>query len=119
MKDSKVKKMKAPFKLLISITDRGVGKDLELYLTQHDMNGGVLFMGKGTAESNIADIFGFGISDKDVLACLIPIEKLSQTVHDFNEITGIERDGYGLLFEIDVSSASSNLMELLNISVGE
>ena len=115
----KIKKEKSPLKLIVSITDRGVAKDIETYLNSKKLNGGIVFMGKGTAESNIADIFGFGISDKDVLVSLIPVKNLDKTIKDINEITGIEKDEYGLLFVMDLQSASSNLLEVLNVKVGE
>lgn len=119
MRENKISKMKSPIKLLVSFTDRDVAKDLEAYLNDHNLDGGVVFMGKGTSESDIADIFGFGISDRDVIACLIPVGQVDKVIHDFNEISGIEKDNYGLLFVMDLQSASSNLLEFLKIKVGE
>lgn len=119
MKESKVTKMKTPMKLIISFADRDVTKDMEDYLGEMGLNGGIVFRGKGTAESDIADIFGFGIEDKDILTCLVPIEKLKKTVHDLKEISGIEDRNYGLLFVVDLQSASSNLLEFMDIKVGE
>ena len=118
MRENKPTKMKAPIKLLVSFTDRDVAKDLENYLNDKGLDGGIVFMGKGTSESEIADIFGFGMSDRDVIACLVPTGQLDKVIHDFNEISGIERDNYGLLFVIDLQSASSNLLEFLRIKVG-
>lgn len=117
MRENNVTKIKAPFKLLISFTDRDVAKDLENYLNERNLNSGLVFMGKGTSESEIADIFGFGISDRDVLTCLIPSDKVDGVVADFNEISGIEKDNYGLLFVMDLQSASSNLLEILNDTI--
>ena len=34
--------------------------EIEKYLNEHKLLGGIVFNGKGTAESDIADIFGFG-----------------------------------------------------------
>ena len=46
-----------------------------IILNEKKLNGGIIFQGKGTAESEIADIFGFGLSDKDILAVFIPKSK--------------------------------------------
>ena len=59
MKDNKPKKMPMPVKLILCLVDRGDGKNIEMYLNDHHLNGGILLMGKGTAESDIADMFGF------------------------------------------------------------
>lgn len=113
-----IEKIKSPLRLIMSFTDRDVAKDLEEYLTSENMKGGIVFRGKGTAESNIADIFGFGIDDKDIIACLVPTEKVDTILANMREISGIERDNYGLIFVIDLQSASSNLLEFLDIKVG-
>ncbi len=113
-----IKKIKSPLKLIMSFTDRDVGKDIEEYLASEHMNGGIVLRGKGTAESNIADIFGFGIDDKDIIATLIPTNKVDKILANMRKISGIEKDNYGLIFVIDLQSASSNLLEYLDIKVG-
>lgn len=118
MKENKIQKVKSPLKLIISITDRGVAKDIENYLNDMGCTGGVVFMGKGTAESVVADIFGFGISDKDVLAVLVPTAKYKKIIKQINEITGIETDKYGLLIALDLQSAGSNLLDALHVKIG-
>ena len=105
-------KIESPISLLISIVDRDLTEEVEKYLSDHKLNGGLVFMGKGTAESDIADIFGFGMSDKDIVACFIPVEKKDKIISDINEITGVEKDNYGLNMLIKVQSAGSNLLEL-------
>ncbi len=109
----KITKIKAPFTMLIAIGDRGSANNVEQYLNENKYFGGIVFMGKGTAESDIADIFGFGISDRDIIACLIPVENKEKIIKDINKITGVETDRYGLNFVIDLQSASSNLLEIL------
>ncbi|MCI5497041.1 MAG: hypothetical protein MR412_00405 [Firmicutes bacterium] len=118
MREKNTKKIPAPVKLLLCIADRGIGKDIENYLNDHELKGGLLILGKGTAESDIADIFGFGLSDKDIVGCLIPINKLDKVVEDINQITGVETDRYGLNMILDIQSMASNMLEFLNIKVG-
>ncbi len=117
MKENKPKKMPMPVKLILCFVDRGDGKNIEMYLNDHHLNGGILLMGKGTAESDIADMFGFGLSDRDIVACLVPVNKLEKTMKDINEITRIEQDKYGLNMVLDVQSMASNMLEFLKVAV--
>ena len=108
-------KIQSPISLLISIVDRDDSHEVEEYLSRHNLHSGIVFMGKGTAESEIADIFGFGMSDKDIIACIIPNEKKDKIVADINNITRVDIDKYGLNMVLKISSAGSNLLELMKI----
>jgi len=112
-------KQKSPISILLSIVDDGVSKRIEEYLNKNNLNCGVVFSGKGTAESEIADIFGFGMSDKDIVICIIPNSRKEQIIADINDITGVEKDEFGLNMVIKINSASSNLLEMMNIKVVE
>ena len=107
----------SPISLLISIIDDEIAIDVEKYLNKKGLNSGIIFMGKGTAESDIADIFGFGMSDKNIIACMIPNDKKDKIIDDINEITGVEKDNYGLNMVIKLQSASSNLLENMHIKL--
>ena len=111
--------IESPVTLLLSFVDRGKADDVERYLSEHKLNGGLVFMGKGTAESDIADIFGFGMNDRDVIACIIPVAKKDKIIADINEITGVETDTYGLNMLLKIQSMATNLLDFLNIKVGE
>lgn len=108
--------IKSPVKLLLTIVDDGVGDLLEKYYNERNLTGGLVFKGKGTAESEIADLFGFGLSDKDIVAIFVPSD-CEDIVNDVNEITGIERDSYGLNMVLEINSASSNLLDGLGIKL--
>lgn len=113
----KKEKTPSPISLLLSINDDGMGEEVEKYLNEKGLNGGIIFQGKGTAESEIADIFGFGLSDKDIIAVFIPKDGGENIISDINEITGVEKDKYGLNMILDINSASSNLLEFLGINI--
>lgn len=115
---SNVVRMQSPIKLVIAILDRGDAKAIESYLSENNLDTGIVFMGKGTAETSFGDIFGFGIQDKDVIACIIPVNHEKDIIKDINRISGIEQDKFGLTFVIDIQSAGSNLLEALKIKVG-
>jgi len=109
--------VKTPINLLISIIDDDIALEVEKYLSDHKLNSGILFNGKGTAESDIADIFGFGMRDKSIVACIIPVSQKEKILSDINDITGVETDNYGLNMVIKLQSATSNLLEFMNIKV--
>jgi hypothetical protein len=113
----KKEKISSPVSLLLSINDDGMGVEVEKYLNEKNLNGGLIFQGKGTAESEIADIFGFGLSDRDIIAVFIPKNKSSEIIKDINEITGVEKDKYGLNMILEINSASSNLLDLLGVKI--
>ena len=110
---------KSPISLLLSIVDENVADDLEKYLNEKQLNTGIIFKGKGTAESEIADIFGFGMNDKVIVACIIPVSEKNKILDDINEITGVEKDNYGLNMVLRIQSAGSNILDMMNIKVGQ
>lgn len=104
-------KQKSPISLLLIFCDKGRGYEVEEYLNKHHLKGGLMIMGKGTAESDVADIFGFGMCDRDIIACIIPSEKQDKILEDVTKITGVEEDSYGLTMLLDIASASSTMLE--------
>ena len=110
-------KIKAPISLLLAICDRGQGDVVEDYLGHHKLDAGLILMGKGTAATDIADIFGFGMDDRDIVACLVPKDREEKILADVTEILGIERDEYGLAMLLDLNSASSSILELCKVAL--
>ncbi len=116
-KSMKNTKIKAPISLLLAICDRGQGDLVESYLNNHHLDAGLIMMGKGTATTDIADIFGFGMSDRDVILCLVPKADETKILDDVTDILGIERDEYGLTMLLDLNSASSSILELCKVKI--
>ena len=105
----------SPISILLAVVDKGMVDVVEEYLNRNKLKGGLLLFGKGTAESDIADIFGFGMSDRDIIACIVPIALQDKIIKDVTKLTGIETDNYGLTMLLDINSASSSLLDLLGI----
>jgi len=108
-------KMKSPISLILTIVDDGVGERVEEYLLAHKLSNGILFNGKGTAESMVADIFGFGLGNRDVIIVLVPVEKQDKVLEDITKLTGIEEDEYGLSMIIPIDAASSTILDQMGI----
>ena len=113
----KVMRMKSPMSVLLVICDNEFNEQLEDYLTVKHLKNGIIFNGKGTSVSGIADIFGFGMDDRSIFAILVPAEKKEKYLMEVTKITRIEDDNYGLTMLLDVSSASSPLLSLMGIEV--
>ena len=103
------------FSILIAICDDDKGEDLEAFMHKKKLSNGILFMGKGTAESEIADIFGFGLSNKAILATLVPMSRQEKIIKDVTDFLGIEKDTFGLTMLLEVSAASSTILDLMHI----
>ena len=113
----KIMKMKSPMSVLLVICDKDMSDEVEEYLNKKHLKNGIIFSGKGTSESNIADIFGFGIDDRSIIAVLVPEDKKEKYLEEVTKVTRIEIDNYGLAMLLDVSSASSPLLGLMGIEV--
>lgn len=103
------------FSVMLAICDDEQKEVLEGYLKQKKLKNTILFMGKGTAESEIADIFGFGLSDRVISATLVPQSSQEKLLKGLVNILGIEKDTYGLAMLLDVNSASSVVLEMLGL----
>lgn len=104
------------FSVLLAICDEDMNEKLEDYLRAHKLNTGIIFMGKGTADTDIADIFGFGMSDRCICATLVPEGSQEKILKEITDFLGIEKDTYGLAMLLKVGSASSVLMDMLKLS---
>ena len=103
------------FSVLIAICDDEQKEELEEYLAQKKLKNGLIFMGKGTAESQVADIFGFGLSDKIITALLVPMSSQEKILKQITDLLRIEVDRYGLTMLLEVSSASSAVLDMMGI----
>ena len=89
--------------------------ELQEFLEKYQLNNGLIFIGKGTAESDIADIFGFGLSDKLITCVLVPEHSQEKMIKELTDVLGIEQDHFGLTMLLETSSASSAVMSMLGL----
>ncbi len=110
-------KIKPPFEIMIVIVNRGEGENVIDLLENNHINNIVRFQGKGTAESEMADIFGFGVVERDIIACLIDEERSKALVELVYTDLHLNVEHSGLVFTIEPSSATLDLLTTLNIEV--
>lgn len=114
-----MKKVKVSEKVsvLIAICDDEQRDDLQEYLTKKKLKCGQIFMGKGTAESTIVDMFGFGMSDKLITALIVPESSQEKILNEITKLLRIEIDRYGLTMLMEISSASSVLLDMVGVKL--
>ena len=113
----KATKIPSPIRLILSIVDDGMGDEIEKYLDKNHLSTGLMFKGKGTAESEIADLFGFGMSDKIITALLVRQSKQDKIIKEITKLLGIEKENFGLTMLLEASSASSVVLDMLGIDI--
>ncbi len=109
------KKSTCPIEIICVIVDRKLEKDTEKVLEKYEINNYVTFLGEGTAKSALGDLFGFGITEKSVLIGLVDRLKSRDVLEDLREEIGYDRDGRGLAMTLPLSSATSTMLDMLNI----
>lgn len=103
--------------ILLAICDNEQESVLNDFLARKNLKNGLIFMGKGTAESTIADIFGFGLSDKLITAIFVRESIQDKLITELTDVLGIEKDKYGLTMLLEASSASSVVLDMAGIKV--
>ena len=111
------KKSICPIEIICIMIDRRLEKDSEEILKKHGIDAYVTFLGEGTANSSMGDLFGFGISEKSVLIGLVDREKSRNVLEDLREEIGYDKNGRGLAMTLPLSSATSTMLESLNIDL--
>jgi len=109
----------SPIDLLITIVDQNSGEKVINFLKQKDVSYYVECSGHGTAESELQDLFGFGIRERDIVISLVNSKKSEELLHELNEIFGFNERHTGLAFTVPLNSAEKQLADLLNIKLGE
>lgn len=111
----KKQKVKSPFEIMVAIVDRGDGDKVSELLEQNHIQQTVTLQGTGTADSEVAELFGFGVVERDIVVCLVDQGRSKAMVEllytDLN--MGIEHSG--CVFTISPSSATLDLINLLKL----
>lgn len=113
----KKQKMRCPFEVMIVIVDRGEGENVIEVLENNHINQVLKLQGRGTAESEMADIFGFGVIERDIIACFIDEDRSKALVELIYTDLHLNVEHSGLVFTLQPSSATLDLLESLNIEV--
>ena len=111
------KKIKPPFEIMIIIVNYGEGDKVVELLKNNNIPLTLQMQGRGTAESDVADIFGFGVVERDVVACFVEEERSRALVEMVYTDLKLDMEHTGLVFTIQPSGATMDLIKTLKIEV--
>ncbi|MDD4110334.1 MAG: hypothetical protein PHS54_02145 [Clostridia bacterium] len=113
------KKIDSPVDMLIAIVGRHKGNEAIEILNKYKIFTHVICIGNGTAESDIADLFGFGIIERDVVISLIPVIKSTKILNSLNRKFHFKERHNGLAFTIPINSIEKKILESMEVNKGE
>lgn len=103
-------------KLLVSIVERGKGKEIMKLYNAEGVNFHYQATGHGTATSEIMDILGLDSKDKDIIISFSPESVINELVYKMSdELRGVV-DTKGILFDLKLTGVSNMLAAALDIA---
>ena len=106
-------------RMLISITDVKDGKKLEKILDELHLPIFYQCRGKGTAPSEIMDIFGLGGSTRLITLAVLPKDKVREVFSHMNSRMYYQRKGGGIAVSLPVTGLQSCVSKILDKEVGD
>jgi len=94
------------------IIKRGLAEDVSEYLKKHSSNFHLISMAEGTAESEVMEFFGFGISEREVLFGLIDSDEAKRTLDMLGAKFDFETPANGIALTLPLSSATNVMLEM-------
>lgn len=113
---NKKEKIKSPINLLIVIVNRHKGDSVVAALNEKNITAHVNCMGYGTSESGIADLFGFGIIERDIVASLVPSTESKNILEELNGKFNFDEPHNGLAFTVPVNSIEKKLFDFIKVN---
>ncbi len=112
------KNPKSPIEIICIVVKRGESKKVIDILAKNGVNHQLSCLAEGTAKSNMQDLFGFEILDRDLLCGIISTD-MSKKVFDILNKTfdTTDQEQVCLAFTLPLSSATSTMLEMLGIAI--
>lgn len=114
----KNEKINSPLDILMVIIDAAYEEVLVPLLEKNDVTNYIHLAGRGTAESELSELFGFGIKNREVFLCLVKSEKSEELLEILNNEIHFDIEHQGLAFTIPLNSAEKELLKLFHIKLG-
>ncbi|HEY8389722.1 MAG TPA: hypothetical protein VIL26_02025 [Clostridia bacterium] len=90
--------------MLFIIVDRKKGSKITDMLDDKGLHFHVIFLGRGTANSDILEYLGLGESEKDIIVSVVNDEKVKDIFEELKTRFGIETPAQGVAFTVPVNS---------------
>lgn len=113
-------KINAPIMILIAVVKRGKSEMVCRILSRGKEKHHMVFNATGsTASSSIADIFGFGLREAEVVLSIVKPENAEELVEEISKKIGMYVADNGIVFTVPIDSASSNTLKMLKFNGGK
>ena len=106
-------------RMMISVTDVKDGKKLEKILDELHLPIFYQCRGKGTAPSEIMDIFGLGGSTRLITLAVLPKDKVQEVFSHMNDRMYYKRKGGGIAVSLPVTGLQNCVSKMLDSEAGE
>ena len=95
------------FRAMCIIVKRNKGDIIASALKEMNINTGCIFLGRGTAKSELLNLFGLGDSEKDILVTAMPLSKAEKVLELLQTKFKFGEPGKGLAFTVKLNSLGS------------
>jgi len=107
----------SPIEMLYVIISHKKLADVEKIFEKHGISHFSVMMGKGTANSTLGDIFGFGIIDRDIITTVIPVKLANDILDELNTTLKLDIPHKGVAFTTTIDAITSDALEIMNINL--
>ena len=104
-----------PIEMLFVIVSRNNVNNVQDILREFNTEYDLVIMGKGTADSKLGDIFGFGIINRDIVSTLITKTQSKQILDKLDKELQLSTPHNGVAFTIDIDAITSNVLDMFTI----
>lgn len=91
-------------KALFTIVDRGGGQNVVSICRGLGVTYNLMFMGRGTANSQILNCLGLGETKKDIVLSVVTEDKMPNVLETFAEKLKLDKPGGGIAFAVPIMS---------------
>ncbi len=105
----------SPLVLFMITAGSGKGDTVAKLLRSQRVKEFVSFMGEGTTGSGLADVFGFGVDNRDVVWGLIDEKKVSRIFYLLKTKLEFDKPDKGIAMTLPLSGISSDSLELFGL----
>ncbi len=98
--------MENVFEMIVVFVNDGFSDVVMDAARKEGANGGTVMNCRGTANKEIEEKYGIGISeDKDMVLIIVPKEIKDKVIKSINENAGLKTDKHGIIFSLPISDA--------------
>lgn len=109
------KKRICPIEILVAIVDRDKSDIVCSILRSFKSKGQLISLSEGTAISKKVDFFGFGVTQRNTIWAIIPVEYRDNIMQQLIGALHLNKSNTGIAFTIPLKSSASTLFDLLEI----